>query len=95
MPAHCPELDVVAGHVPSFGQMLTHLQEERLPEWIAAVRADVLLSLRPDLVVGGKCDDPQPATRGEIRAPGTSTPSGAMIILVPSLPAMEREDEKT
>ncbi|WP_455354638.1 ISL3 family transposase [Streptomyces sp. SYSU K217416] len=43
--AGCPELDALAGHVRSFGQMLTQLQGERLPEWIAAVRADDLPSL--------------------------------------------------
>ncbi|MFJ7948311.1 transposase [Streptomyces sp. NPDC096354] len=41
----CPELDALAGHVRSFGQMLTQLQGERLPEWIAAVRADDLPNL--------------------------------------------------
>ncbi|GHC73324.1 transposase [Streptomyces cinnamoneus] len=42
---HCPELDALAGHVRSFGQMLTQLQGERLPDWIAAVRADDLPTL--------------------------------------------------
>lgn len=42
---HCPELDALAGHVRSFGQMLTQLQGERLPEWIEAVRVDDLPSL--------------------------------------------------
>ncbi|MFJ8856512.1 transposase [Streptomyces sp. NPDC102437] len=40
--AGCPELDALAEHVRSFGQMLTQLRGERLPEWIAAVRADDL-----------------------------------------------------
>ncbi|MGW1886336.1 ISL3 family transposase [Streptomyces sp. NPDC001970] len=43
--AHCPELNALARHVRCFGQMLTELQGERLPEWIAAVRADDLPSL--------------------------------------------------
>ncbi|MEU7016005.1 ISL3 family transposase [Streptomyces sp. NPDC046385] len=43
--AGCPELDALAGHVRSFGQMLTQLQGERIPEWIAAVRADDLPSM--------------------------------------------------
>nr|WP_225634599.1 transposase [Streptomyces solaniscabiei] len=43
--AGCPELDALARHVRSFGQMLTQLRGERLPEWIAAVRADDLPSL--------------------------------------------------
>ncbi|WP_267009153.1 transposase [Streptomyces sp. NBC_00154] len=42
---HCPELDALAGHVRFFGQMITQLQGERLPEWIEAVRADDLPSL--------------------------------------------------
>ncbi|MFD7026574.1 hypothetical protein ACFWAR_00880 [Streptomyces sp. NPDC059917] len=44
MPAGCPELDSLAGHVRSVGQTLTQLQGKRLPEWIAAVRADDLPS---------------------------------------------------
>ena len=43
--AHCSELDALAGHVRSLGQMLTQRQGERLPEWIAAVRADDLPSM--------------------------------------------------
>ncbi|MFE5550037.1 transposase [Streptomyces sp. NPDC056534] len=43
--AGCPELDALTRHVRSFGQMLTQRQGERLPEWIAAVRADDLPSL--------------------------------------------------
>ncbi|GAA5029110.1 hypothetical protein GCM10023335_67720 [Streptomyces siamensis] len=37
-------VDDGGGHVRGFGQMLTQLQGERLPEWIAAVRADDLPS---------------------------------------------------
>lgn len=43
--ARCPELDALAGHVRSFGEMLTQRQGERLPAWIAAVRADDLPSM--------------------------------------------------
>ncbi|MFJ2562654.1 transposase [Streptomyces sp. NPDC094154] len=43
--AGCPELDALTRHVRSFGQMLTQRQGERLPDWIAAVRADELPSL--------------------------------------------------
>ncbi|WP_144387190.1 transposase [Streptomyces sp. SAJ15] len=43
--AHCPELDALTRHVRAFGQMLTHLQGEQLPQWIAAVRADDLPSM--------------------------------------------------
>ncbi|WSK01250.1 transposase [Streptomyces sp. NBC_01320] len=43
--ACCPELDALARHIRSFGQMLTQLHGEQLPEWIAAVRADDLPSL--------------------------------------------------
>ncbi|MFK4221393.1 transposase [Streptomyces sp. NPDC020880] len=42
---HSPELDALAGHVRTFEQRLIQLRGERLPEWIAAVRADDLPSL--------------------------------------------------
>ncbi|MFE0464247.1 transposase [Kitasatospora sp. NPDC058965] len=32
--AHCPELEIAAGLVRSFAEMLTLLDGERLPEWI-------------------------------------------------------------
>ncbi|MCO1578869.1 transposase family protein [Crossiella sp. SN42] len=41
----CPELRAAAGHVRAFGEMMTKLQGELLPEWIAAVRADDLPGL--------------------------------------------------
>jgi transposase len=37
---HCPELRAAAGHIRSFGEMLTKLEGHDLPAWIAAVRAD-------------------------------------------------------
>ncbi|SCF65754.1 Transposase [Streptomyces sp. Cmuel-A718b] len=43
---HCPELDVLTGHVRSFGRMLTECQGERLPQWLDAVRQDDLPGLR-------------------------------------------------
>ncbi|WP_159038978.1 transposase [Streptomyces sp. NRRL WC-3604] len=43
--AYCPEVDALADHVRSFGQMLSQRQGERLPTWIAAVRADDLPSM--------------------------------------------------
>ncbi|WP_405983220.1 hypothetical protein [Streptomyces sp. NBC_00158] len=44
--AGCPELDALTGHVRAFGKMLTQLQGDQLPQWIKAVRADDLPSLR-------------------------------------------------
>lgn len=41
----CPELRAAAGHVRAFGEMITKLQGQLLPEWIAAVRADNLPGL--------------------------------------------------
>lgn len=41
----CPELRSAAGHVRAFGEMITKLQGQRLPDWIAAVRADGLPGL--------------------------------------------------
>lgn len=38
----CPEPDAAFGHVRSFARMLTRLEGERLPEWIAAASADDL-----------------------------------------------------
>lgn len=35
----CPQLRAAAGHVRAFGEMLTTLQGQHLPAWIAAVRA--------------------------------------------------------
>lgn len=43
--AHCPELAALTAHVRAFGRMLTHLEGDRLPQWIKAVRADDLPSL--------------------------------------------------
>ncbi|WP_218929492.1 ISL3 family transposase [Streptomyces lunaelactis] len=40
--ACCPELDALTGHVRAFGQMLTQLQGDQLPQWIKAVRAEDL-----------------------------------------------------
>jgi hypothetical protein len=42
---HCPELDALTRHVPSFATMLTERQGERLPDWLDAVRQDDLSSL--------------------------------------------------
>ncbi|MFE2143204.1 ISL3 family transposase [Streptomyces sp. NPDC059456] len=42
---HCPELDALARHVRSFGQMLSERQGERLPQWLDAVRQDNLPGL--------------------------------------------------
>lgn len=42
MPANCPELDALAGHVRSFAQMLTELKGERLPQSLDAVCKDAL-----------------------------------------------------
>ncbi|WP_157855813.1 hypothetical protein [Streptomyces aureocirculatus] len=45
--ANCPELTSLAEHVRSFVHMLTHLQGDRLPEWIEAASATTELpSLR-------------------------------------------------
>ncbi|MFJ1560333.1 ISL3 family transposase [Streptomyces mirabilis] len=45
--ANCPELTVLAEHVRSFAHLLTHLQGDRLPEWIEAASATAELpSLR-------------------------------------------------
>ncbi|WP_326762553.1 ISL3 family transposase [Streptomyces phaeochromogenes] len=45
--ANCPELTALAEHVRSFAHMLTHLQGDRLPEWIEAASATTELpSLR-------------------------------------------------
>ncbi|MEV6365241.1 transposase [Nocardia asteroides] len=41
----CPELRAAAEHVRVFGEMLTTLQGQHLPGWIAAVRADDLPGL--------------------------------------------------
>ncbi|MEU8502343.1 hypothetical protein AB0C86_37360 [Streptomyces lavendulae] len=43
--AHCPELEALAGHIRSFGQMLTRREGHLTQEWIAAVRADDLSGL--------------------------------------------------
>ncbi|MFE4366747.1 ISL3 family transposase [Streptomyces sp. NPDC056835] len=37
--AACPELETATGHVRTFARMLTRLEGERLPEWIAAASA--------------------------------------------------------
>jgi hypothetical protein len=39
--ARCPELEVATGHVWSFAAMMAIRSSSRLPEWIAAARADV------------------------------------------------------
>ncbi|MGW0909436.1 ISL3 family transposase [Streptomyces sp. NPDC002853] len=49
--ANCPELDALTGHVRSFAQMPTERQGEWLPQWLDAVRKDVLPSLHT-LAVG-------------------------------------------
>jgi transposase len=36
----CPRLRTAAGHIRTFGEMLTKLHGDKLPAWIAAVRAD-------------------------------------------------------
>lgn len=43
--ARCLELDALSGHVRSFGQILTQLRGEPLPERIATVRAGDLPSM--------------------------------------------------
>jgi hypothetical protein len=40
--AHCPELDMVAGHVRDFGEILTDRLGPTLPTWIDAVDASQL-----------------------------------------------------
>ncbi|MYZ34167.1 hypothetical protein GT002_03295 [Streptomyces sp. SID4917] len=40
--AACPKLDAAFGHVRSFARMLTSLEGEKLPEWIAAASAEDL-----------------------------------------------------
>ncbi|MGN2638669.1 ISL3 family transposase [Nocardia takedensis] len=42
---HCPHLRAAAEHVRAFGEIVTTLQGQRLPDWIAAVRADGLPGL--------------------------------------------------
>ncbi|MFD7612438.1 hypothetical protein [Streptomyces sp. NPDC059828] len=37
---NCPELAALAEHVRSFARILTHLQGDRLPEWIEAANAN-------------------------------------------------------
>ncbi|MFC8583728.1 hypothetical protein ACFUGD_04045 [Streptomyces sp. NPDC057217] len=44
VPANCPELEALTGHVRSFAQMLTERQGQRLPEWLDAVRQKALPS---------------------------------------------------
>ncbi|WP_405181493.1 hypothetical protein OG225_10435 [Nocardia sp. NBC_01377] len=41
----CSQLRVAAKHVRAFGEIVTTLQGQRLPDWITAVRADSLPSL--------------------------------------------------
>ncbi|MFE9328706.1 transposase [Nocardia sp. NPDC052278] len=41
----CPELEATRGHVGAFAVMMRDLRGERLPEWIAQVRADNLPAL--------------------------------------------------
>ncbi|GLV88365.1 hypothetical protein Slala03_80540 [Streptomyces lavendulae subsp. lavendulae] len=43
--AHCPELEALAGHIRSFGQILTRREGHLTQEWIAAVHADDLPGL--------------------------------------------------
>ncbi|MFG2394852.1 hypothetical protein ACGFYF_39180 [Streptomyces lavendulae] len=43
--AHCPGLEALAGHIRSFGQILTRREGHLTQEWIAAVRADDLSGL--------------------------------------------------
>ncbi|MFD8305253.1 hypothetical protein ACFV29_23380 [Streptomyces sp. NPDC059690] len=35
---HYPELDALTGHIRSFAVMITDHQDERLPDWLDAVR---------------------------------------------------------
>ncbi|MEU8546238.1 transposase [Streptomyces roseoverticillatus] len=44
--ANCPEMEALAGHIRSFARMLTQREGEQIVEWIAAVRADDLPSMR-------------------------------------------------
>jgi transposase len=44
--AHCPELEVLAGHVRRFAQMMTDLAGHQLDAWIAAAQAETLPALR-------------------------------------------------
>ncbi|MGW1761621.1 hypothetical protein [Streptomyces mirabilis] len=44
--ARCPELEAATGHVRSFAAMMAIRSASRLPEWIAAARADVDHGLR-------------------------------------------------
>ncbi|MGW4825488.1 ISL3 family transposase [Streptomyces sp. NPDC004227] len=43
--ARCPKLDVAAGHVRGFGEILTHRLGSTLPEWIDAVDTSQLPGL--------------------------------------------------
>jgi transposase len=38
--ARCPHLDALAGHLRTFAEMMTSLQGQHLPEWLAKVEAD-------------------------------------------------------
>jgi transposase len=38
--ARCPHLDALAGHLRTFAEMMTSLQGQHLPEWLAKVDAD-------------------------------------------------------
>ncbi|MFI6494283.1 ISL3 family transposase, partial [Streptomyces sp. NPDC050564] len=44
--ARCPELEAATGHVRSFAAMMAIRSASRLPEWIAAARADTAIGLR-------------------------------------------------
>ncbi|WP_416956574.1 hypothetical protein [Streptomyces sp. Agncl-13] len=44
--ACCPELEAATGHVRSFAAMMAFRSASRLPEWIAAARADSAIGLR-------------------------------------------------
>ncbi|MFD7447145.1 hypothetical protein [Streptomyces sp. NPDC059909] len=44
--ARCPELEAATGHVRSFAAMMAIRSADRLPEWIAAARADERHGLR-------------------------------------------------
>ncbi|MFJ8142748.1 transposase [Streptomyces sp. NPDC096013] len=44
--ARCPELEAATGHVRSFAAMMAIRSADRLPEWIAAARADQSHGLR-------------------------------------------------
>ncbi|WP_424644823.1 transposase [Embleya sp. AB8] len=45
VPANCPELDALTGHVHVFARMLTERRGEELPDWLDAVRRDDLPAL--------------------------------------------------